>query len=147
GPLIRARGRTLPCLAWRRDRPPLWRQGTVLAGLLMMLAGELLMAASPSWSVEIAGRLTAGIGGVLLNVLWTKMVADWFTGRKIATAMAIFINSWPAGIAISLLLPTIGATFGLHVVNLAVAVLDRPLPRLVGLSRSGWLRQGRRGAR
>ncbi|WP_246691873.1 MULTISPECIES: MFS transporter [unclassified Mesorhizobium] len=97
---------------------------TVLAGLVMMLAGELLMTASPSWSAQIAGRLTAGIGGVLLNVLMTKMVADWFAGREIATAMAVFINSWPAGIAISLmLLPAIGATFGLHAVNLAVAGL------------------------
>ncbi|MET3592693.1 putative MFS family arabinose efflux permease [Mesorhizobium shonense] len=52
----------------------------------------------------------------------TKMVADWFTGREIATAMAIFVNSWPVGIAISLmLLPWIGARFGLHLVNLAVA--------------------------
>lgn len=95
---------------------------TVLAGLLMMLTGELLMATSPSWSVQIAGRLTAGIGGVLLNVLMTKMVTDWFAGREIATAMAIFINSWPAGIAVALmLLPAVGAVFGLHAVHLAVA--------------------------
>lgn len=95
---------------------------TVLAGLLMMLTGELLMATSPSWSVQIAGRLTAGIGGVLLNVLMTKMVTDWFAGREIATAMAIFINSWPAGIAVALmLLPAVGAMFGLHAVHLAVA--------------------------
>ncbi|MDA9541145.1 arabinose ABC transporter permease [Bradyrhizobium sp. CCBAU 21362] len=95
---------------------------TVLAGLLLMLAGELLMTTSTSWSTQIAGRLTAGIGGVLLNVLMTKMVADWFAGREIAIAMAIFINSWPAGIAIALmLLPAVGATFGLHAVNLAVA--------------------------
>ncbi|WFU22974.1 MFS transporter [Bradyrhizobium sp. CB1717] len=97
-------------------------KATVLAGLLMMLAGELLMTTSASWSVQIAGRLIAGIGGVLLNVLMTKMVADWFAGREIATAMAIFINSWPAGIALSLmLLPAIGTALGLHAVNLAVA--------------------------
>ncbi|MGY4313552.1 MFS transporter [Bradyrhizobium sp. JR3.5] len=95
---------------------------TVLAGLLLMLAGELLMITSTSWSTQIVGRLTAGIGGVLLNVLMTKMVADWFAGREIATAMAIFINSWPAGIAAALmLLPAVGATFGLHAVHLAVA--------------------------
>jgi predicted MFS family arabinose efflux permease len=96
----------------------------------MMLAGELLMTTSPSWSVQIADRLTAGIGGVLLNVLMTKMVADWFAGREIATAMAIFINSWPAGIALSLmLLPAIGAVLGLHAVHLAVAGVT-----LIGLS-------------
>ncbi|WP_439373964.1 CynX/NimT family MFS transporter [Bradyrhizobium sp. PMVTL-01] len=97
---------------------------TVLTGLVMMLAGELLMTTSTSWSAQIAGRLTAGIGGVLLNVLMTKMVADWFAGREIATAMAIFINSWPAGIALSLmLLPAIGDALGLHAVNFAVAGL------------------------
>jgi len=97
---------------------------TVLAGLVMMLAGELLMAASTSWSVQIAGRLVAGTGGVLISVLMTKMVADWFAGREIATAMAVFVNSWPVGIAMSLmLLPAIGAAFGLVAVNLAVAGL------------------------
>ena len=49
------------------------------------------------------GRLMAGTGGVLLNVQMTKMVADWFAGKEIATAMAIFVNSWPAGVALSLL--------------------------------------------
>ncbi|RWL94313.1 MAG: MFS transporter [Mesorhizobium sp.] len=97
-------------------------KATVLAGLLAMLAGELLMDASTSWSVQIIGRLIAGTGGILLSVLMTKMVADWFTGREIATAMAFFVNSWPVGIAISLmLLPWIAAMSGLHAVNLAVA--------------------------
>ncbi|AZO08772.1 MULTISPECIES: MFS transporter [unclassified Mesorhizobium] len=96
-------------------------KATVLAGLLAMLAGELLMASSTSWGLQIAGRLIAGTGGILLSVLMTKMVADWFAGREIATAMAIFVNSWPVGIAISLmLLPWIGLTFGLHLVHLAV---------------------------
>ena len=33
----------------------------------------------------------------------TKMVADWFVGKEIATAMPIFSNAWPAGVAMSLL--------------------------------------------
>nr|WP_281396856.1 MFS transporter [Mesorhizobium silamurunense] len=99
-------------------------KATVLAGLLMMLAGEMLMMASTSWSLQIGGRLIGGTGGVLLNVLMTKMVADWFAGREIATAMAIYINSWPAGIAIALmLLPAIGTTFGMTAVGTAVTVL------------------------
>ncbi len=97
---------------------------TVLAGLLMMLTGELLMTVSASWNAQIAGRLIAGTGGVLVNVLMTKMLADWFTGREIATAMAVFVNSWPVGIAVSLmLLPAIAAAFGLHAVDLTVAGL------------------------
>ncbi|MER8748382.1 MFS transporter [Mesorhizobium sp. M1050] len=98
-------------------------KATVLAGLLMMLAGEMLMAASPFWSLQVGGRLISGTGGVLLNVLMTKMVADWFAGREIATAMAIYINSWPAGIAIALmLLPAIATTFGVTAVSVLVIV-------------------------
>src|SRR5258708_37475101 len=54
----------------------------------------------------------------------TKMVADWFAGKEIATAMAIFVNSWPAGVAIALLtLPLIGTAFGVNAVYLAVSGL------------------------
>lgn len=100
------------------DRP------TLVASSLLMLIGELAMAFSSSWSVQIAGRLVGGGGGVMVNVLMTKMVADWFAGREIATAMAIFVNSWPAGIALSLVsLPVIGTAFGVEAVYLAVAAL------------------------
>jgi MFS family permease len=97
---------------------------TVLAALLLMLIGGLAMALSNSWTVQIVGRLVAGAGGVLLNVQMTKMVADWFAGKEIATAMAIFVNSWPAGVALSLLtLPSIGIAYGVSAVYLAVAAL------------------------
>jgi MFS family permease len=95
----------------------------VLAGLLLMLAGEMLMAVSASWSAQVAGRLVAGTGGVLINVLMTKMVADWFAGPDTATAMAVFVNSWPVGVAASLLvLPAVATAFGLVAVHLAVVV-------------------------
>jgi MFS family permease len=95
---------------------------TVVIALLLMLVGQLAMALSDSWSMQIVGRLVSGAGGVMLNVQMTKMVADWFVGQEIATAMAIFVNSWPAGIALSLLtLPLIGTTSGIGAVYLAVA--------------------------
>ena len=95
---------------------------TVLAALTLMLVGGLLMAVSDLWGVQIAGRLIAGGGGVLLNVQMSKMVTDQFAGKEIATAMAIFANSWPAGVALSLLtLPAIGAAHGVTAVYLAVA--------------------------
>jgi MFS family permease len=97
---------------------------TVLTALLLMLAGGLAMALSLSWGVQIAGRLVAGAGGVMLNVQMTKMVTDWFAGREMATAMAIFVNSWPAGVAIALLtLPAIGTAYGVSAVYLAVSAL------------------------
>ena len=99
-------------------------KSTVLAALVLMLVGGLAMALSNSWTVQIAGRLVAGAGGVLLNVQMTKMVADWFAGKEIATAMSIFVNSWPAGVALSLLtLPSIGTAYGVSAVYLAVAAL------------------------
>jgi MFS family permease len=99
-------------------------KATVTVALLLMLTGDVAMLASDSWSWQIAGRLIAGGGGVLLNVLMSKMVTDWFAGREIATAMAIFVNSWPAGVAISLLtLPAIGTAYGVSAVYLAVAAL------------------------
>jgi MFS family permease len=97
-------------------------KATVLAALVLMLGGTLVMVFSDLWSQQIAGRLVAGGGGVLLNVQMSKMVADWFAGKEIATAMAIFVNSWPTGIALSLLtLPAIGTAHGVSAVYLAVA--------------------------
>jgi len=99
-------------------------KATVLGALLLMLLGGLAMAFSDSWNGQIAGRLVAGAGGVLLNVQMTKMVTDWFAGKEIATAMAIFVNSWPAGVAISLLtLPLIGTTYGVAAAYLAVTAV------------------------
>ena len=97
---------------------------TVLGALILMLIGTLAMALSDTWTGQVAGRLVGGAGGVLLNVQMTKMVADWFAGREIATAMAIFVNSWPAGIALSLLtLPLIGTGYGINAVYFAVVAL------------------------
>ncbi|MFN0262902.1 CynX/NimT family MFS transporter [Tepidamorphus sp. 3E244] len=89
-------------------------KSVVLAGLALMAVGGLLAVTSSTWDMQIAGRILAGIGGVLLNVLMTKMVADWFAGREVATAMGIFVNSWPVGIALALVvLPPIALAAGL----------------------------------
>jgi MFS family permease len=94
----------------------------VLAGLVLMTAGGLLMVLLDGWWPQVAGRILAGIGGVILNVLMSKMITDRFAGREIATAMGIFVNSWPVGIALALvILPWIDAFFGLSAAMLAVA--------------------------
>jgi len=104
-------------------------KSTVLGALALMLAGSLAMALTDmaltnSWGWQIAGRLIAGAGAVLLNVQLTKMVTDWFAGKEIATAMAIFISSWPVGLGLSLLtLPVIGTAHGMRAVDLSVAAL------------------------
>lgn len=96
----------------------------VIAGLLLMASGGLLMGGSASFLPLAAGRLLSGIGAVLLNVLLTKMVADWFAGRGIATAMSILISSWPLGIALGLILfPPLSTMGGWGSVMLAMAGL------------------------
>jgi len=86
----------------------------VALGMIMMLAGGALTILVDDWNAMVLSRLVAGAGGVLLNVVMTKMLVDWFAGREISTAMAIFINSWPVGIAAALLtLPLIATTGGL----------------------------------
>jgi MFS family permease len=97
---------------------------TVLGALLLMLAGSLVMALSSSWNVQIAGRLVSGAGGVILSVQMTKMLTDWFAGKEIATAMAAYVVSWPAGIALSLLtLPAIGTAYGVRAVQYGVLIM------------------------
>jgi MFS family permease len=100
------------------DRP------VVLAGLALMVVGGAIMAFVPTWTGQIVGRLVAGVGGVLINVLMSKMVTDWFAGRDIATAMAVFVNSWPVGIAAALvILPPIAEMQGLKAGYLFSALL------------------------
>ncbi|MEO9824275.1 MAG: MFS transporter [Paracoccaceae bacterium] len=84
----------------------------VCAALLMMLAGGVITALSSDWYLLVLSRVLAGVGGVLLNVVSTKMLVDWFAGREIATAMAIFVNSWPIGIALALLVLPPAAEMG-----------------------------------
>ena len=106
-----------------------------LLGLLLMLIGSLVMAFGDVWGFQIAGRLVAGAGGVLLSVQLTKMVTDWFAGYEIATAMGIFVNSWPVGIALSLVfLPLIATGYGIEALHLAVAVLIALALILLGLT-------------
>jgi predicted MFS family arabinose efflux permease len=99
-------------------------KATALAALVLMMTGSVMMAVADGWSLQIAGRLVAGMGGVLLSVQLTKMTTDWFAGKEIATAMGIVINSWPTGIALSLLtLPAIGTMGGPRAVFLAVCAV------------------------
>lgn len=94
----------------------------VLLGLALMTGGGILMAMSDLWAGQIAGRLIAGVGGILLNVMMTKMVADWFLGKEISFSLAVFVMSWPIGIAVALIvLPMIGLTYGLTMTLALVA--------------------------
>jgi MFS family permease len=87
----------------------------ITLGFILAIVGGLVPILIPGWAALVVGRLLAGAGGVIVSVIMTKMVADWFANAEIATAMAIYINCWPAGIALALFtLPGAAAAWGSH---------------------------------
>lgn len=71
----------------------------VAVGLVCLASGGALAAVADGFVVLALGRLLCGVGFVLTTLYYTKMVADWFAGRELATAMAVLVMSWPFGIA------------------------------------------------
>jgi predicted MFS family arabinose efflux permease len=71
----------------------------VAIGLVALTAGGTMAAASTSLETLAAGRLLGGAGFVVCSLYFTKMTADWFAGRELATAMAVVVMSWPFGVA------------------------------------------------
>jgi cyanate permease len=98
---------------------------TALWGLALMSAGGFGGWWADSFHAALLWRVVAGCGAVGLSVMLNKMAADWFQDRSdLPTAMGVLVSSWPAGIAIALLvLPPVAATFGLGAALLIPAVL------------------------
>jgi predicted MFS family arabinose efflux permease len=71
----------------------------VAAGLGALALGGGVAAAADGFGLLALGRLLCGMGFVVTTIFFTKMVADWFAGRELATAMAVLVMSWPFGIA------------------------------------------------
>jgi MFS family permease len=94
------------------------------ASLALMLVGGVLMSAGTSWTWLLTGRVLSGVGGVVVNIVMTKMLLDWFAGREIGTAMGIFISSWPLGIALALwVLPLLALNGGLDLAWIGLVVI------------------------
>lgn len=71
----------------------------ITLGLIALAAGGVLSAVAHGFGFLAAGRLLCGVGFVICTLYFTKMTADWFTGRELATAMSVMVMSWPFGIA------------------------------------------------
>ncbi|MFO1219926.1 MAG: MFS transporter [Burkholderiaceae bacterium] len=78
---------------WASDR------ALVAAGLMAMGLGSGIAALADGFGGLALGRLACGVGFVVSTIYFTKMVADWFVGKELATAMGILVMSWPFGIA------------------------------------------------
>src|SRR3954470_12843816 len=119
----------------------------VLIGLALMVAGTTLTAMAGGIGTAVAGRLVSGVGAVLMNILLPKLVADWFAGREIATAMAVVLTSWPVGLGLAT--ATLGAlaaatswrtallaTAGAAALGFVLMVLFREAPRVAAPARA-----------
>lgn len=73
-----------------------------IAGLGLMVLGGMVVAYSQGLGSAALGRALAGTGGVLLNIMLARMVAEWFRGRELQTAMGIMLSAWPFGMAVAL---------------------------------------------
>jgi MFS family permease len=78
---------------WASDR------SLVALALLCMAAGGILAALAQGFGQLALGRLACGAGFVISTIYLTKMTADWFAGKELATAMGLLVMSWPLGIA------------------------------------------------
>jgi MFS family permease len=79
---------------WASDR------SLVALALLCMAAGGILAALAQGFGQLALGRLACGAGFVISTIYLTKMTADWFAGKELATAMGLLVMSWPLGIAL-----------------------------------------------
>jgi len=78
-------------------------QDRTLVGLafLCLGAGGALASVAHGFGLLALGRIAAGTGFVFGTIFLTKMTADWFAGKELATAMGILVMSWPFGIAMA----------------------------------------------
>jgi len=93
-------------------------------GMTLMAAGGAISGLAESFGWVFAGRIVSAFGVVFLFVVMTKAVGDWFGGGERFLAMALFLNGWPVGIGLGLVLqPMIGTGLGWHWIFLTSAAL------------------------
>lgn len=111
---------------------------TLFLGLAAMAGGAVAASSADGFALLLAGRILGGMGAVFTTVTAAKILADWFHGREIATAMGYLGLSWSLGIAIGLsVLPALalmagwrGAFLATAAMPVAAALLALALPRL-----------------
>ena len=76
----------------------------VVAGLGLMIVGGMIVSYSAGLHTAAFGRAIGGVGGVLVNILLARMVADWFREHELQTAMGLMLSAWPFGMALALVI-------------------------------------------
>ena len=74
-----------------------------MVGLSLMAIGAVVIALAPTFLMAMVGRIVSGIGGIIVNLAFSKMIAGWFAGKEMATAMGVMLMAWPVGMGLALL--------------------------------------------
>lgn len=97
---------------------------TLAISLGLILVSALAFAASRSYAQMFVARIVGGAGGAVITTQALKVVADWFAGREISTAMATNAASFGLGIGMATgALSGIAAVSSWQVAMLASAAL------------------------
>ena len=72
------------------------------AALMTMILGTAIVALGGSYRVLALGRLVAGVGGTVLQVVAPKVITSWFRERDMGLAMGVFNTAVPLGTILSL---------------------------------------------
>lgn len=98
---------------------------TVLGGgLALMALGGVVSAMAGGAGGIAAGRVLAGVGAVAMTVLQSKVIADWFPGRRFMLAISISVGAYPVGIGLSqLTAPVLAGIWGWPAAFLAGAAI------------------------
>jgi MFS family permease len=83
-----------------------------MVGLSLMAIGAVVIALAPTFLMAMVGRIVSGIGGIIVNLAFSKMIAGWFAGKEMATAMGVMLTAWPVGMGLALL--TLGSLAETH---------------------------------
>lgn len=96
----------------------------VLVSLLVLAFGGALSGLAGDYRTIAAGRVISGTGGVVLLILLTKMLVDWFADKELFLGMAIYIIGWPVGIAAGQVVqPDIAQTLGWRAAFMTATIL------------------------
>lgn len=104
-------------------------KAVLLGGLILMLAGAGLMAATDGFGWLLAGRIMSGTGGLAILMLVIKMTADRYAGPFLSTATGVVVTSWYVGFAAALFVSAWLASWG----SPRLALIASGLPAILGI--------------
>ncbi|MCW4053983.1 MAG: MFS transporter [Candidatus Bathyarchaeota archaeon] len=104
------------------DRFGPFKIGLISIGI--MILGTSIFAASSDFAYAGLGRVIAGMGAATVSIMAAQLVALWFRGTELGTAMGIFSTAMPVATIISFTtFGELGKVFGWQIPILVPAIL------------------------